>query len=239
MKNKNIFAFVISIYLALYIGMFYSPNTCHTKVNNQQKEKNVSTQKKEITEDERTTEDMNYDEVSRGDFARAEIKDKIITKISQRDEEFGEKTPEETKSDISDCIIEESVKNDVDPLLIASIIDVESKFRIHELSNSGALGIMQIMPATARYIADKMHILNFDLNNYKDSIKMGTYYYASECVYAWSFEEIGQKDPKTGKTLDKYQMALMTYNGNTKTARRLSNIEYMYLVEESFESFNK
>ncbi|MBX5435743.1 MAG: lytic transglycosylase domain-containing protein [Alicyclobacillaceae bacterium] len=47
-------------------------------------------------------------------------------------------------------------ESDVDPLLIASVIRVESKFRRRDVSHAGAVGLMQLMPDTARWVAQKM-----------------------------------------------------------------------------------
>ena len=44
----------------------------------------------------------------------------------------------------------------VDPLLVASVIRVESKFRSEDVSHAGAIGLMQLMPETASWIALQM-----------------------------------------------------------------------------------
>lgn len=44
----------------------------------------------------------------------------------------------------------------VDPLLVASVIRVESKFRSEDVSHAGAIGLMQLMPNTAQWIAGNM-----------------------------------------------------------------------------------
>jgi soluble lytic murein transglycosylase len=49
----------------------------------------------------------------------------------------------------------------VDPLLIKAIIKVESDFAPDVVSNKGAVGLMQIMPATGRQIAGYLQMKNF------------------------------------------------------------------------------
>lgn len=177
-----------------------------------------------------------YTGASRGG-TRDSVQDKIILKITQRDAEFKEETPHDIKVDIANTIITEANTYKVNPLTIASMVDVESKFRPYATSQFGATGMMQIMPDTAKHIAEQLGMKSYDLTNYKDNIKMGTYYYVSNCVEAWSHNNITQHHPVTGKLLSAYEMGLMTYNGNTKTARNLSNVEYLYSVEEALQSF--
>ena len=42
------------------------------------------------------------------------------------------------------------------PLLVASVIRVESKFQSTDVSHAGAIGLMQLMPGTAQWVAQQM-----------------------------------------------------------------------------------
>ncbi|MDD5259558.1 MAG: lytic transglycosylase domain-containing protein [bacterium] len=67
----------------------------------------------------------------------------------------------------------------IDPLLIAAIINVESKFRTHAQSPVGAIGLMQIMPETGREVAKKLKLSNFydhDLYVPEINIRIGCFY---------------------------------------------------------------
>lgn len=52
-------------------------------------------------------------------------------------------------------IHEKSQKYDVDPALVAAVIEQESRFRTHARSQVGAQGLMQLMPRTGRWMGAK------------------------------------------------------------------------------------
>ena len=68
----------------------------------------------------------------------------VITKI----------TPAASSSSADvNAIIEKSARaHEVDPLLVHSIIKVESNYNVHAVSNKGAEGLMQLTPSTARML---------------------------------------------------------------------------------------
>jgi Transglycosylase SLT domain len=88
--------------------------------------------------------------------------------------------------ELSDVILKESSKYKLDPILILAVIDVESKFQFRAISPAGARGIMQIMPATGKFLARKVSGLAEEikaeqftpehLDNPIVNIKLGTYY---------------------------------------------------------------
>jgi len=70
-------------------------------------------------------------------------------------------------------------EHELDPSLVAAVIYQESKFRSDAKSSSGAIGLMQITPATARGIAIRTHGSAFhtaDLYNPEINIRYGAWY---------------------------------------------------------------
>ena len=78
-----------------------------------------------------------------------------------------------------DIIRQQAHEKGLDPALVAAVIYAESHFRDGQTSQAGALGLMQITPATARYIARKSGGTAFvvgDLATPQVNIAYGSYY---------------------------------------------------------------
>jgi len=78
-----------------------------------------------------------------------------------------------------DIIRQQATEKGLDPALIAAVIYAESRFRDGQTSSAGALGLMQITPETARYIARKSGGTAFvvgDLATAQVNISYGAYY---------------------------------------------------------------
>ena len=56
---------------------------------------------------------------------------------------------------LAETIVAEARSQGLDPLLVAAVIEVESAGRPQAVSHVGALGLMQILPATGRELAQK------------------------------------------------------------------------------------
>jgi soluble lytic murein transglycosylase len=78
-----------------------------------------------------------------------------------------------------DIIRQQAREKGLDPSLIAAVIYAESHFRDGQTSPAGALGLMQLTPATAHYIARKSGGTQFvvdDLATPQVNISYGAYY---------------------------------------------------------------
>ena len=67
----------------------------------------------------------------------------------------------------------------LDPALLAGVIYQESKFHAHARSSSGAIGLMQLLPATAKGIAVHTGGSRFrvsDLDNPEINVRYGSWY---------------------------------------------------------------
>lgn len=87
--------------------------------------------------------------------------------------------------DYQQDIITYSKKNKVDPFLVAAIIKNESGFDNKAVSHVGAVGLMQIMPETGRWIAGQMGLKDYqeaNLYQTRTNIRMGCWY-LSELAY--------------------------------------------------------
>lgn len=88
-------------------------------------------------------------------------------------------------------------ENNLDPLLVYSIIKAESNFKENAKSNSNAIGLMQVMLSTAQEIGITLeeNITEESLYNAELNIKIGTKY----------FKKLVDK-------YNNYKLAIMAYN---------------------------
>ncbi|MFN3696426.1 MAG: lytic transglycosylase domain-containing protein [Pseudobdellovibrio sp.] len=91
--------------------------------------------------------------------------------------------PKQNQKDIENitkAILEESNKYEIDPVFIVSIIKTESSFNPNAKGTSGEIGLMQLMPKTGEYIAQKIKMKHFagskTLRDPIKNIKIGVAY---------------------------------------------------------------
>jgi soluble lytic murein transglycosylase len=117
---------------------------------------------------------------------------------------------------LAKLIIEECDNYEIDPSLVLAIIQVESNFSPTAVSDKGAIGLMQVMPSTADYLAEKLGIsisgkkelhdpfLNVRLGIYYISLLEGRFDNVEDALFAYyygpsrfeSYRYVGRKLPK-------------------------------------------
>jgi soluble lytic murein transglycosylase len=108
-----------------------------------------------------------------------------------------------------------SVKYNVDPFLIFSVAREESRFDPHAKSIAGALGIMQIMPQTAKKLNRKLKLgtsRSYEILDIKKNLHLGIY------LMSKNIHEFGS-----------YSQALAAYNAGEHRVRS-------WLRQERYES---
>jgi len=75
-----------------------------------------------------------------------------------------------------DPITHWSQQRNLNPLLVIALIRQESRFQPAIRSSAGATGLMQVMPATASWIAEQTKLNHYQLQSPVDNIKLGTWY---------------------------------------------------------------
>ncbi|ERN41568.1 soluble lytic murein transglycosylase [Rubidibacter lacunae KORDI 51-2] len=64
----------------------------------------------------------------------------------------------------------------LNPLLVLGLIRQESAFEADIASSAGAQGLMQIIPSTGKWVADKIDLKTYSLSDPEDNIRLGTWY---------------------------------------------------------------
>lgn len=80
-----------------------------------------------------------------------------------------------------DLVFAHSRRNGLDPHLVAALIRVESRWDPQAVSRTGALGLMQVMPPTAAWAAERMGFADYRPEQLTDpavNIRIGTWYLA-------------------------------------------------------------
>lgn len=89
----------------------------------------------------------------------------------------------------------------IDPLLIAAVTTVESHWNADAIGGHGEIGLMQILPDTARFVAASIGLTGYDLKDPATNLEIGTAYLAALIE---QYGSIGQ--------------ALAAYNGGPRAA---------------------
>lgn len=127
--------------------------------------------------------------------------------------------------DLSQFILLKSQQYNISPLLVVSLIEVESQFQAGALSPRGAMGLMQVMPSTAAFLASGDP---GDLNDPKVNIEYGLRYVK-----------------KLSSRFQKPEHVITAYNiGPAALARKLKkgevvSLRYYQKVMEAMQNYKK
>jgi soluble lytic murein transglycosylase len=69
-----------------------------------------------------------------------------------------------------------SQKRQLNPLLVTALIRQESRFEPQIISSAGAVGLMQVMPGTSKWVAGKINLKQYNLEIPQDNIQLGTWF---------------------------------------------------------------
>ena len=75
-----------------------------------------------------------------------------------------------------DTILKWSKQRGLNPLLVTSLIRQESRFEPEIESSAKAMGLMQVIPPTAKTVARNIGLSNYSLTKPEDNVNIGTYY---------------------------------------------------------------
>jgi len=111
-----------------------------------------------------------------GDTATSGPSENDILKLILR---FSDEISSSQAKKLAKLIIEECDNYEIDPSLVLAIIQVESNFSPTAVSDKGAIGLMQVMPSTAEYLAEKLGISISGKKGLHDpflNVRLGIYY---------------------------------------------------------------
>jgi len=103
----------------------------------------------------------------------------LKNRITQQASRYKTGLKKDHLNNLSDWIIHESKKYGHDPLLLTAVIITESSFNNWARSSRGALGLMQIRPATGKELAGEVSVRwkgTPSLYDPKTNIALGAYY---------------------------------------------------------------
>ena len=131
----------------------------------------------------------------------------------------------------------------VDPMLVAAIIRTESHFREDAVSPKGALGLMQIMPETARWIAEQLNLgllTEEQIMAPEINIKLGTWYLASLLKEFNGRVDVAVAAYNGGRGNVKNWLHNKTWSGNYHDRHQIpfpETRQFLYKVRSAYEKY--
>ena len=140
-------------------------------------------------------------------------------------------------------ILRYSETHNLDPFLVKGAIQAESSFRSEAVSPVGARGLMQIMPSTAAWLAERMGIAfeEADLFNPAYNIRMGTYY-LRHLMDLFEHQDTALAAYNAGQTRVRYWLEQERYSHDGETLHTIpyaETREYVLRVNRYMERYRE
>lgn len=175
----------------------------------------------EVTDTPEALDDAPVSKTSLGRFLETEIAERI-ERVSGKT--LAKSVRIKRSREIASAVAEAAYTFDVDPFLILSMIEVESRYNTMAVGTHGEIGLMQIKPSTARWVAPVTDALwSCDLHEVRCNIMMGSHYVGHlQHKTDRLREELGEGELTTTASFREY--VLRSYNlGPAKAKRMASN----------------
>ncbi|MGE5675739.1 MAG: lytic transglycosylase domain-containing protein [Mycobacterium leprae] len=121
-------------------------------------------------------------------------------------------------ADFRPLILDVAVRFGLDSRLLAAICQVESQWRTNAQGSHGEIGLMQLTPGTAAWIAGQLGLSTYDLGNPNTNLTMGAWY------LRWLYRQYGN-----------WSQALAVYNGGPAAATLAERHPYVKRVMALYE----
>ena len=129
---------------------------------------------------------------------------------------------------LADAIYNESIAASIDPLLVASIVAVESSFQSAVISKVGAVGLMQLRPFVAEAVADQISVEwkgAATLQEPHINVRLGVEYYRALLVRFDGDPHVALTAYNYGPTRVSGWIRAGTYGGSEYATRVLTTYE--------------
>lgn len=127
---------------------------------------------------------------------------------------------------------------DVEGALIASVSNAESSFNENAVSFKGAVGLMQLMPSTAQWLAEKLKI-SFDEEKLLEpqyNLRLGSYY-LSYLINYFGNEKVAICAYNAGPNCVKNWLNDKTYSEDGKTLTKIPYTETQNYLNRVYKNY--
>ena len=115
-------------------------------------------------------------------------------------------------------VVEQARAHGLDSRTLAAVGWVESRWQADASGSSGEIGIMQIMPGTAQWIAQEMGLEEYDLSDPATNVAMGAWYLRALIAERGSVEMAWADYNGGPNALERKPLAARSYIDRVRTA---------------------